>query len=190
VNAIHLPCPALFAADYEQLRRGKQKIALSTQGTLPGNMQRIDQETLDYSVQLFRKLAKQYDCTLVCHYIDELYQLQPLLGDVLKFSYSYDARDYIEIYDQFDLLVTTRVHGAGLCASLGIPSVVLAHSARSDTVAGFLADTIQIQSTSIGQLLEHIEQINIQERSEILLAHKAETRQHYLELLRHFFEQR
>jgi len=188
VNAIHLPCPALFAADHERLRSGKQKIALSTQGCLPGNMQRIDPETLDYSVQLFRKLAERYDCTLVCHYIDELYQLQPLLGDVMEFAYRYDARDYIDLYDQFDLLVTTRVHGAGLCASLGIPSVVLAHSARSDTVAGFLADTVQIESTTIDQLVDHIGQIDIRERSEALLVHKADVRQRYVELLGNFLE--
>ena len=189
VNAIQLPCPALFAADHERQRTEKQRIALSTQGTLPGNGQRIDQETLDYSVNLFRTLAELYNCTLVCHYIDEMYQLQPLLGDVIHIVYSYDAQDYIDLYDKFDLLVTTRVHGAGLCASLGIPSIVLSHSARSDTAAGFLADLVQIETVEVDGLVKQIAQLDIQERSKALLSHKEENRQRYLDLLEHFFDQ-
>ena len=189
VNAIQLPCPALFAANHERQRIKKQKIALSTQGTLPGNEQRIDQETLDYSVKLFRTLSAHYDCTLVCHYIDELYQLQPLLGDVLPIVYRYDAQDYVDLYDRFDLLVTTRIHGAGLCTSLGIPSVVLAHSARSDTTTGFLADMVQIESMEVDELVEQIALLDIRKRSEALLVHKVENQQRYLDLLGHFFGQ-
>ena len=183
LNVNHLPCPAIFASDICKSRRHIQRIALSTQGISARNGQKIHPAILHYSVRLFRALAEQYDCALICHYIDELTELRPLLGDAMEFVYSYDARDYLEIYDEFDLTVTTRVHGAGICASLGIPAFVISHSTRSSTAEGFLANMVDPQNESVNAVIGRIAQFDIAAASVALIKHKEASRARYEELL-------
>jgi hypothetical protein len=188
VNPTLLPCTALFSAPHEKRRTpgARLRLALSTQGVGQRNGQRIGRETFDYSVELFKKLSKRHDCTLVCHYVDEMHELREHLGDCMPFAYSYDARDYISIYDRFDLTVTTRVHGAGLAASLGVPGVVLAHSTRSETTDGFLAERVDCTTDTVDQVIDKIEALPVAERSAALIEHKRSTRQRYMPLLREF----
>lgn len=183
LQPMQLPCPALFAAKTSRPRHQKKRLALSTQGSDGRNGQHIDPVTREYSVALFKALAKQYDCALICHYVDEAQELSNCLGNDMAVYYAYDARDYIDIYDDFDLTVTTRVHGAGLCASLGIPGFVIGHSARSATVRGFLADILHPQHDGIEQAIERIGAYDVSAASERLCAHKEETLKRYIALL-------
>src|SRR4030095_6443489 len=112
LQPLSLPCPALFATDFCRVRQQKKRLALSTQGSNPRNGQRIDPATRDYSISLFKALAQRYECALICHYVDELAELRPHLGRDMEFIYAYDARDYLTLYNDFDLTVTTRIHGA------------------------------------------------------------------------------
>ncbi len=183
-----LPCPALFAADQTQARQrtATKRIAFSIQGVHSKNGQRISQEVFDYAIKLLKLFNQHYDCALVCHYVNELPELKPLCKDV-PIYYSYDAKDYIALYNKFDLAITTRVHGAGLCASLGIPSFVIVHSARSDTVKGFLAETIT-SSDDPQQVLNRIKACDIAKFSAKLLQHKQDIFIHYKQLLQPIFK--
>jgi polysaccharide pyruvyl transferase WcaK-like protein len=184
-----LPCPALFAADGNQQHQRStiQRVAFSIQGADSKNGQRITKEVFDYAIRLLKLINKHYDCALICHYINEIQELKPFSENV-PIYYSYDPRDYISIYNNFDLSITTRIHGAGLCASLGIPSFVITHSARSETVAGFLAETINPQLDDPQQILKKIQDYQIQVASAKLLQHKQETFQHYQQLLKPIFK--
>lgn len=184
-----LPCPALFAADGNQQRQRItiQRIAFSIQGTDSKNGQRVTKEVSNYAIKLLKLINQHYDCALVCHYINEIQELKPFLENI-PIYYSYDAKDYISIYNNFDLSITTRVHGAGLCASLGIPNFVISHSARSETVAGFLAETINPQLDDSQQILKKIQDYQIQAASAKLLQHKQETFQCYQQLLKPIFK--
>jgi hypothetical protein len=183
-----LPCPALFAAAQSQVqqRTSIKRIAFSIQGINANNGQRIDQETFGYAIQLLELFKQHYDCALVCHYINELSELKPFSKDI-PIYYSYDAKDYIALYNKFDLAITTRVHGAGLCASLGIPSFVIAHSTRSDTVAGFLAESITCADDP-QQILNRIQGFDIAKFSAKLLEYKRDVFRHYQRLLQPIFE--
>lgn len=190
VNPVQLPCPALFSAGdthRPRTRGDRPRIALSTQGTSNRNGQRIDGTVNEFTIHLFRKLAGRYDCSLVCHYADELWELEPLLGDSMPIRYSYDPLDYRQIYDGFDLTVTTRIHGAGLCASLGIPGIVISHSARSNTASGFLSEFVNPDKVTMKEVEGLIENIDIGEVSSRIIAHKAATEAEYLRLLRPLF---
>ncbi len=184
-----LPCPALFAADNSQQHQRTiiRRIAFSIQGIDPKNGQRVTQEVFNYATELLKLVSRHYDCALVCHYINELQELKPFVENI-PIYYSYDSKDYISIYNNFDLLITTRVHGAGLCASLGIPSFVISHSARSETVEGFLAETINPQLDHPQQILKKIQDYQIQKISAKLLQHKQENFQNYQQLLKPIFE--
>ena len=179
-----LPCPALFAAHSESLRREKTKVALSMQGSREGNGQPLSQPVFDYTQALFNALADRYDCALICHYADELWELAPVFESRLPILYSYDPKDYAALYGDFDLTVTTRVHGAGLAASLGMPSLLLKHSTRSDTAEGFLSEVVAVPETPQEAVLARIDALPLAERSAALLDHKAQARAASLEALR------
>lgn len=180
VGSLQLPCPALFSSPTERARDGGSlRIALSTQPET--SLQPASNRTVyEYTRKLFQHLGQNFDCELVCHYVDEL---KPFKEYGLPIRYSYDARDYPEIYDQYDLVVTTRVHGAGLASSLGVPSLVLRHSARTSTADGFLAEYIDPEQESPEQVADRIQSFDVVAKSNALIAHKAETRDRYLELL-------
>jgi len=181
-----LPCPALFAAPDARIRDGK-RIALCVSSGVKGARQPIARNSYDFALALYRRLAEKYDCALVCHYSEEVAHLRGLLPETVDIRYSYDAGDYAAIYDDFDLTVTTRVHGAGMCASLGIPGFVIAHSARTDTVRGFLSEILDPTKDTIDAVVARIDGFDVAQASAALVAHKQQTKSAYQTLLKGFF---
>ena len=82
--------------------------------------QPIDKTTYNGCRELLERLSKNHDISIIGHYVDDVY----VWKDFLPIIYSYDSNDYFDIYNNFDLTITTRVHGAGICASLGIPGLL------------------------------------------------------------------
>ncbi|MEX2451604.1 MAG: polysaccharide pyruvyl transferase family protein [Rhodospirillales bacterium] len=178
-----LPCPSLFAAT-GTARTGKRRLAVSLQGTAPTNTQRIDPAIRDYMLGLLNLLKKTFACTVIAHYVDELPEFSACLPDDIDVIYHADAAEYPAIYDAFDLVVTTRVHGAGLAAALGIPSFAIAHSHRSQTAEGFLAELVRPETDSIEDTAARIEKFDSPARSKELIVHQAAARKSHLDLLR------
>lgn len=178
-----LPCPSLFAAPAARPRGAARRIALSMQGLGEKNPQRIDRETFDYARALFRALSERFDCALVCHYVDEVAELRTVFGHDTQIHYAYDAADYLAIYERFDLIVTTRVHGAGLAASLGIPGFLIGHSVRTATVEGFRAAILDPAARSVEAALGLVEGCDVAAASKALIAHKEAARQASVALL-------
>ncbi len=54
--------------------------------------------------------------------------------DVLYSGYS---EDYPAIFDGFDAIIATRVHGCGLASSMGIPNALMPHDKRFETALKF-----------------------------------------------------
>jgi hypothetical protein len=54
--------------------------------------------------------------------------------DVLYSAY---AEDYAGLFDRFDVVLSTRIHGCGIASSLGIPNVLIPHDGRSQTALKF-----------------------------------------------------
>ena len=109
VKAKLFPCPAIFSSENHTKRTKLKKIAFSSQ-SLTG-YQPIDKTTYQYSRKLLDMLSKNYDVSIVGHYVNDIYAWKDLGFPVL---YSYDSNDYFDIYNNFDLTITTRVHGAGI----------------------------------------------------------------------------
>lgn len=183
VKPIQMPCPALFSSKQHKIRPSKiRRLAFSTQRT-GTQVQDVDQKTYDYSLELLKALSEDYDIDIICHYVDEVPHFQKKLGDRFRIRYSYDPRDYLDIYNDYDLNITTRVHGAGICASLGIPSFVLMHSARSETVDGFLSEKLNINDTTIDAAILCIKNLDVEKRSQEIVRHKQQALNSYLDLL-------
>lgn len=183
-GAMYMPCPALFAAPSNKIVKEVKKIGLiyATHETLKGN--NVSKSMHDYIIDLYKELNKIYDVELVCHYIDEIDKAKDEFPDI-DINYSYDSKDYIDIYNKFDLVIGGRVHGIGMSASLGIPGIMIKHDSRSSTTDGFLATSINI-GTSVNDIVEIIEakSKNIENESKKLNEHKKETMSKYLEILK------
>lgn len=189
-GAVHLPCPALFSADKSLVRvRGDvDSVALifSTNETLTGNDVNSDAAGFmrDYYLALIEKYP-QIKFSLVCHYIDEISHAKEMFPE-LDIFYSYDAREYFDFYNEFDLVVGCRVHGIGACASMGIPGIMISHDKRSATTEGFLAKALRYDASTVEDGLRLFEECvkSNYTRSSDIVSHRKLARVQYDDLLK------
>ena len=183
-GAKYLPCPALLAARTNRVVKEVKKIGLiyATNKALKGN--NVSAAMHEYILNLYPEVMRRYCCGLVCHYIDEIDQARKEFPDA-EIYYSYDSKDYAEIYNNFDLVVGGRVHGIGMSASLGIPGVMIKHDSRSSTTDGFLAESVTVGDDN-REVLDLIEKLSMQieDESSRLVEHKKRVIDQYIELFK------
>lgn len=184
-NSTLMPCPALFSAGIKVCNyeiNNKVAITYGTAKASKGNHVSQSAASLMEEAYLFL-IDKGYECDIVCHYIDEIPEAKRLFPKA-EIRYSFDAKDYIDIYKSYSAVVTSRVHAVGMCASMGIPGLLIAHDGRADTVRGFKAEVFS-DSGSIEEFHDSI--LDLMERrselSESILTHKSETLNRYKDLL-------
>ncbi len=133
-----LPCTALFSAKTQRPRTGPEVVGLVFQNRHQ-RFNSVRPEVADYLTEQYDRLLREYPGALViCHTCADFLEARRAFpgADV---RYSALAEDYESIYDACDLVAGPRVHGAGLAASLGIPGILVQHSARGLTGWGFRA---------------------------------------------------
>ena len=145
-HAIFKPCPALFSSTQTRTIKQVKKVGLIFATHVGPKDNRVSEKVSSYISRLYQSLIKydQFEFEIICHYIDEMAEAKREFKNQ-EIHYSFDSRDYLSIYQRFDFIVGSRVHGLGIAASMGIPGVMISHDVRSDTVKGFLS---QIISTS------------------------------------------
>ncbi|MEQ9298905.1 MAG: polysaccharide pyruvyl transferase family protein [Cyclobacteriaceae bacterium] len=186
-NALHKPCPAIFSSKTMRKVDGVKKIGLIYATHKSPKDNRVSEEISSYIQGFYMRLVNEFSdiqFEMVCHYIDELECVTEEFPDH-TIHYSYDSADYIDIYNQYDFVIGTRVHGLGLSASLGIPGIMISHDLRSETVKGFLS-VIMDSNIPIEENLKSAKQAidQAEEQSTLLAKHKSETEKFYLEKLR------
>lgn len=189
-NPVFLPCPALLSAsrDSEKNITQVKKVGLIYSSDKSIKYNKVDQKTHSFTMDLYRrfleKYANQFDIEFICHYVDELPEICKDF-DSVRYHYSYDASQYLGIYNKFDLVIGTRVHGMGIAASMGIPGIYIQHDVRADTCEGFCTEIIKADSAfedifKIFDLkLRQVSQINKE-----ILEYKTKAFQKYQDLLR------
>ncbi|MFC3912956.1 polysaccharide pyruvyl transferase family protein [Pseudaeromonas sharmana] len=180
-----IPCPALFSSREQRVVKQVKRIGLiyGTKSAVACN--NVSDATHDYLMRIYNHILQQYgnqyEIEFVAHYIDELSPFQQdFPGQTLR--YSFDSRDYLDIFGRYDLVIGHRVHGIGMSASQGTPGIMIAHDPRASTVKGFRAAMVPVGealSTLDNLIRERLE--NISEFSQQLLEHKAATEAVYLE---------
>ncbi|MDR0292071.1 MAG: polysaccharide pyruvyl transferase family protein [Elusimicrobium sp.] len=194
-GAVYMPCPALFSTgvscekEVKEVKKIALAFAVSSDMTPASNG--INPKIYVYQSEFFNAVINKFKTAqvcIVCHYIDELPYAHKLFGGRQIF-YSYDAAAYKEIYKQFDLVISPRVHAVGMCASLGIPGMVIAHDWRGETADGFLGEKISLD-TPAEDALKAVEKLAARaaQKSLNLAAHKRETLLKYQNLLGPFFK--
>ena len=183
VAAVQLPCPALLCAPNHKKRTAVKRIGFSLQGKKgQARANYVPEATYDFSLKLLRVMARYFECEVVCHWIEDLVHINNEIGHEFTVRYTYDAKDYLRIYDRYDLVIGTRVHGSGMAASLGIPSYTIAHSLRSDTVMGFLSRLIA-PTDDVEEIVAEVQALDLAAASAQVIAHKKETLAAYQALL-------
>ncbi|NLK66695.1 MAG: polysaccharide pyruvyl transferase family protein [Campylobacteraceae bacterium] len=181
-----LPCPALFASKTHRKVQNVKKIGLiySTVNSEGGN--NVSSETHKFILDFYKKLLKEqgdkYEFEFIAHYIDELSEFKKDFPNETM-RYSYDSKDYLDIYAKYDFVIGCRVHGVGISASLGIPGLMISHDERCKAAKGFLSDSISIEiliDEAIKIVNENVK--NIEEKSKAVIEHKEKTKQEYMEL--------
>lgn len=147
-EAKYLPCPALFSSKTHKIVKKVETIGLifATYETLQFN--NIKKGTWEFLRKLYFRLLTEYKLKFrfefIAHHIDEI-QFFNNEFEGYTINYSYDSKDYLDIYNKFDLVIGSRIHGIGIAASLGIPGILVANDIRSQVADGFNAIVINNQ---------------------------------------------
>lgn len=190
-GAHHLPCPALLSAPREKTIIEARTIGLIYSAWNTHKSHSVPRESHRRLVELYHTIRANYGdrmrIVFIAHYIDELPEIYQHFGRDAEARYAYDAREYVDIYEDCDLVVGARVHGIGMAASLGVPGVHLGHDGRAGTVEGFLAanfDTAQWGEVARIRAVLDDAIATAPQRNEALRRHKHETFERYCNLLK------
>ncbi|MBT5855413.1 polysaccharide pyruvyl transferase family protein [bacterium] len=183
-QAQFIPCPALLSSPTEKKYEKSETIGLVFATDKAVDSNRVPPKTARHLHDLYRACIKKYSCELICHYIDELPEAARLFPDV-PIRYSYDAGAYFDIYRSMDAVVSARVHGIGIAASLGIPGLSIGHDHRADTTKGFLSDSINVFD-SLENLMAQVDKFidKCPEQHLRLVKHKNATYLKYISILK------
>ncbi|MBA2840765.1 polysaccharide pyruvyl transferase WcaK-like protein [Methanococcus maripaludis] len=186
VKPYRMPCPALFSSPFEKNIEKVEKVGLMFGSKNAVSNNNVSKKTYDFLISEYSKIIERYgNFEVVCHYIDEISEACNIYGRD-KVSYSYDSKDYLDIYKNYDVVIGHRVHGVGISASMGIPGILIAHDLRADAGRGFLAEIMNLNSAN--NILGSIEKIenNIHEKNNELKIHKLRYKQEYHKLFQEY----
>lgn len=183
INSTIMPCPALFSSKTNKSIEKINKIGLVWQNHKVES-QKIGENFYSKIIKEFHKIEERYETESVCHYIDEF-----LLNKFKNPNYSYDAKDYYNIYNKFDLTISTRLHGAIFSISLGIPTILLVENIeKEDRLTSAAKEIPEIILSNADNLINVIENIDIQEINSKIIKYKKEKFNEYSKLISNIFK--
>ncbi|MBP7708291.1 polysaccharide pyruvyl transferase family protein [Candidatus Pacearchaeota archaeon] len=192
-------CPALFCSRNEKIVFSKKNHKIGIIFSFPesvagNNLNKKDFEKIVCLINSLKEYATKNNIKLhfIFHYIDELHEINNNYsylkelqngGDV---HYSFNSESYEKIYQNFDIIISTRVHGNGLASSMGIPNIALTHDERATTVDSFKSKKFSISKVSAEELTNTVDKMikNLPEISKDLLRNKSERKKVWLNYLK------
>lgn len=149
VNGVHtLPCPAVLCAREEYAPRQKTgKVGFLLQTT-----EVINQNSKISFAEEFFNLPPNENYELIASYIAET---RTAAKKGIKARFSFEPQDYFAIYQDYDFLITTRLHGALSALSAGIPAILVTEptNERVQTAAVLYKEVLPV-ADSVGGALE------------------------------------
>ncbi len=174
-----MPCTALYAARTHRKRTGSGEVGLVYQNCTQ-RFNSVNPAAHACLVTEYRRILEAVpDARVICHTNTDFLAARGEFPGARTF-YSALSEDYEAIFDPCDFVVGPRVHGSGLAASLGIPNILVHHSARGLTGWGFRS----LAAAPGDDLLEMMRGVDISQESQALIEWKTEWMEKNLELLR------
>ncbi len=174
-NAYYAPCPSLFAAPYSRIRKNLGQLGIVIQADKTRH-HAISPEVLNYILTQCQRLEREFPVLYIAHYIDDYKMARALGKEVLYSGY---AEDYFQIYDRFDLVISTRVHGCGMASSLGIPNALIPHDGRFQTALKLKSHILQIGV----DLTDWVRSVDISAESAALVEYRKVQEEEFCQLL-------
>ncbi len=174
-NSYYAPCPSLFAAPYAQVRKTLNRLGIVIQSDKTRH-HAVSPEVQSYIFSQCERLEQEFPVLYVAHYIDD-YKLARTLGK--EVLYSGYAEDYVQIYDQFDLIISTRVHGCGMASSLGIPNALVPHDGRFQTALKLKSQILQAGL----ELTEWVRSVDISAESAALVEYRKAQEEEFRQIM-------
>lgn len=146
IKAYCLPCPSIFASNETKTIENVNCIGLiyRAKSDEVTTMNGWDSKKYDYQMEIYKwiidKYAYEKRIILICHYSDELALAERDFPGI-EVYYSYDSKEYYDIYKMCDLIIGSRIHGIGLATSLAIPSIPIKYDFRGGTLNMFMPKT-------------------------------------------------
>lgn len=174
-NPVLASCPALFSSEQPRQRGKLSRIGFVFQKQSPQG--EIDKHCYRYLIDQVEKAANHFpDLQVICHTLEDYMEAKRLFPATPSLHSSF-SEDWEEIYDTFDFIVGSRVHGAGIASSLGIPNILIDHSRRCQTAELFGTHILQVGES----VIPHIEQTDIVSESKRLIKLRKEAEMRYLD---------
>lgn len=171
-----LPCPALFCTDHTP-KKSLQKIGITY---MKCNKQ-LSPTSEAHLVNLIKDLDRDYDVTLICHMMDDMIAAKKLFS-TMSIRYSYDAKDYLDIYNDFDITISNRLHGSVCSLSNGTPSIMTNFdSVRCREAARQFGKYLPMMAAN--KVRNFIKDYDIAQKSKEIIAFKEETWKKYISIL-------
>lgn len=174
-----LPDPALFAADREYYPDQARRLAFVLQSDETVNQAVSSKLAYAGWHAALAAQARGHEVDIVCFYVDEAVRF--LRQQPLPVRYSYNAQDYLALLAEYDVIVSTRLHGAIVANSLGKPAILFNPDPRCLGAASLFPFIYVTEPQGIG---DRLAQIDLGQVRDELPRWKAQIREQYLTVLR------
>lgn len=171
VKTTILPCPCIFASPTEKERMGNRV------GVVHQTAKTKFQDVAEDLNKKVGELIKALDCPVICHYTDEYFET---IENFKSVYYSYNANDYLDFYNEFDLIISTRLHGALLALSCGIPAILLVQE-PNERLSGAAKQIPVLKVSNPESVLDVIKDLDINTWSKEIISFKGECLKRYTE---------
>jgi Polysaccharide pyruvyl transferase len=147
-----VPCPSLFASGEDHFpsltQTPQRRVGVILQDSQrPGS---APPETIVRKLcQTVARLSRQFKVEVICPTLDDFMRFSTMFPDQVR--YSYEARDYLALIAECDVLVTTRMTFALVANSVLRPALLISEAEVPDS--NFLP---YVQSCQLGDLKEKI----------------------------------
>jgi hypothetical protein len=178
---ILIPCPALFSSSFEKNVTSLKSMLFILQGkNVKMKYDGLPEDILKYSLEQFDKVKRHFaDVRLACFTWQDYKRLAAMLPGE-KIIYNFRAESWPQIIADFDLVISTRVHGCGLSSSLGIPNIMINKGFRTDTTELF--ESVIVNKAD--DIADTVDSINLEQISTKLNSHKSHSKEQWVRLVR------
>lgn len=132
------PCPALFSSQINKKVSSLKKILFILQDVnIKMKYDGLTESVLRYSLDQYAVIKKEFEYVRVACFAWQDYAKLSKHLSKNEIIYNFRAESWPCIISDYDLIVSTRVHGCGLASSVGIPNIMIRKGFRTDTVKLF-----------------------------------------------------
>jgi glycosyltransferase involved in cell wall biosynthesis/ADP-heptose:LPS heptosyltransferase/chemotaxis methyl-accepting protein methylase len=186
----HLNCPAILSVpEVRNTSPGKRVDRIGFAIQLPHGEGLLnhtcDPKQYELCLALLRELSRQYQVEVIAHHKTEyFYFLKLLRGENIPVIFSSFYQDLHQIYQRYDLVITTRLHASLFANGHGIPGIIVNDTDRhTHTLEGFRHSTWVNTREKFDRAFAHWTQVDLAATARELAGFKAELLSRYVKTL-------